>query len=198
MRESITDSVVRPAHRPDLTQYDLIAIRLHHVAEYRTAIEHSVRYLGRSQYDMDVTMAIEDSLQKLIAAQRGGQAGKAMAEKIAQREATFAPIGQRLRHFVGGVDARFIKSRITKDRAVVRIGNGKIDVGWDISANSTRHDDQCDTPLLKVSETLNFMSDDITNEVLWFADCDSLIEYLDHEISQRIASYSQNEAAAII
>ena len=135
-------------------------------------------------------MAIGDSLEKLIAARRSAQPDPSRTAWLAEREELFAPIVRRLRLMIGSIDARFIKSRLTRERAVLRIGNGEIDTGWDISPNSARNIDP-QAPMLKVIETREFMSDDRVNETLYFDDEDALIEYLDRKISERMTRYCQ-------
>ena len=135
-------------------------------------------------------MAIGDSLEKLIAARRAAQPDPSRSAWLAEREQMFAPIVRRLRLMVGSIDARFIKSRLTRERAVIRIGNGEIDAGWDIAPNQARNID-AEAPMLKVVETRNYMSDERTNETLYFDDEDSLVEYLDRKISERMTRYCQ-------
>jgi len=140
---------------------------------------------------MDVEkMAIGDSLEKLIAARRASVADNSQQELAATRETLFTPITQQLRAFVSSVDARFIKSKLTKDRAVIRIGSGEIDVGWEIAPNPAHKAPDDGKPLLRVMEIRNFMSDDSTQEMLFFADGESLIAYLDHAIELKIESYT--------
>lgn len=91
---------------------------------------------------------------------------------------------------IGSIDARFIKSRLTRERAVIRIGNGEIDAGWDIAPNMARNIDH-HAPLIKVIETRDYMSENRTNETLYFDDEDTLIEYLDRKISERMTRYCQ-------
>jgi hypothetical protein len=133
-------------------------------------------------------MAIGESLEKLIAARRAAPTDSSASPWLAEREALFAPINRRLRLMIGSVDARFIKSRLTRERAVIRIGNGEIDVGWDVTPNSARNID-CDAPLIKAIETRDYMSEQPTNETLYFNDEDELIEYLDRKISERLTRY---------
>jgi len=135
-------------------------------------------------------MAIGESLEKLIAARRAAPADHSGTARLAERQAVFAPILRRLRQMVGSIDARFIKSRLTRERAVIRIGNGEIDAGWDIAPNSARNID-CDAPMIKMIETRDFMSDQPTSETLYFSDEDSLVEYLDRKISERMTRYCQ-------
>ena len=133
-------------------------------------------------------MAIGDSLEKLIAARRAAQPDPSRTAWLAEREEIFAPIARRLRVLIGGVDARFIKSRLTKERAVIRIGNGEIDTGWEIAPNAARTIDS-DAPAFKVTETRDYMSDDRTSETLYFDDDDQLVDYLERRISERTAQY---------
>lgn len=135
-------------------------------------------------------MAIGDSLEKLIAARRAAQPDPARATWLAERQELFAPIVRRLRLMIGGIDARFIKSRLTRERAVIRIGNGEIDAGWDIATNAARNID-ADAPLIKVTETRNYMSEHQINETLYFNDDDALIEYLEPRIAERTTRYGQ-------
>lgn len=135
-------------------------------------------------------MAIGESLEKLIAARRAAPADQSGTARLAERQAIFAPILRRLRIMVGSIDARFIKSRLTRERAVIRIGNGEIDAGWDIAPNSARNIDG-DAPMIKMIETRDFMSDQPTSETLYFNDEDSLVEYLDRKISERMTRYCQ-------
>lgn len=135
-------------------------------------------------------MAIGDSLEKLIAARRAAPASTSRNQSGAEREAIFSPVIRRLRLLVGSLDARFIKSRLTRDRAVIRVGNGEIDAGWDISPNAAR-DFDANAPLIKLIETRDYMSDQPTNETFYFDDEDSLVEYLDRKISERMMRYCQ-------
>ena len=135
-------------------------------------------------------MAIGDSLEKLIAARRAAPADPSRTARIAEREALFAPILRRLRLMVGSIDARFIKSRLTRERAVIRVGNGEIDAGWDITPNAARNVDD-HAPLIKMVETRDFMSENPINETLYFDDEDTLVEYLDRKISERMTRYCQ-------
>lgn len=133
-------------------------------------------------------MAIGDSLEKLIAAHRAGHAGGTKSNLPALKQGAFAPTAQQLRRFLGGIDARYIKSRLTKDRAVIRIGNGEIDIGWDISLKSSVNG-RPDEFSLKLSETRNFMSDDAQVETKLFPRCEPMIEYLEAAIAERIELY---------
>jgi hypothetical protein len=133
-------------------------------------------------------MAIGDSLEKLIAARRAAQPDPSRTAWLAEREALFAPIVRRLRAMIGGIDARFIKSRLTKERAVIRVGNGEIDAGWDITPNSARNIDM-EAPFIKVVETRNFMSDQQAVETLYFHDEDALIDQLERRITERTSRY---------
>jgi hypothetical protein len=136
-----------------------------------------------------LVMAIGDSLDKLIAARRAALTDSPASTWIARREELFAPIVRRLRAVVGGIDARFIKNRLTRDKAVIRVGNGDIDTGWDITPNPARNIDS-DAPLVKVVESRNYMSEQRTNETFYFADEDSLAEYLERRIAEHTARYS--------
>jgi hypothetical protein len=133
-------------------------------------------------------MAIGDSLDKLIAARRTAQTDPSRSAWLARREELFAPVARRLRVMIGGIDARFIKSRLTRERAVVRVGNGEIDAGWDVVPNPARNID-AEAPLIKVTETRNYMSDDRIIETLYFDDEDSLADYLERKISQNTTRY---------
>ena len=133
-------------------------------------------------------MAIGDSLEKIIAARRNARADSAATSWLSRREELFAPIGRRLRVLIRGVDARFIKSRITRERAVIRIGNGEIDAGWDILPNAARSVDP-DAPLLKVIETRDYMSEHSTSETVYFDEEDRLIDYLQRRIMERTTTY---------
>ena len=136
-------------------------------------------------------MAIGDSLEKLMTARRGARAAPAAAEWIAQREEIFAPVGRRLRALVGSVDSRFIKSRLTRERAVIRIGNGDIDAGWEIVPNAAHNIDP-EAPRLKITETRDFMCDERSTAVLYFDDDDGLIEYLERRIREHTTRYPQS------
>lgn len=133
-------------------------------------------------------MAIGDSLEKLIASRRTAGPDPAGAAWLAQKEEIFAPVVRRLRVMIGGIDARFLKSRLTRQRAVIRVGNGEIDAGWDIAPNSARNID-ADAPLLKLVETRDFMSDNQSTETAYFDDEDALIEHLERRITERITRY---------
>jgi hypothetical protein len=135
-------------------------------------------------------MAIGDSLEKLIAARRAARPDPSRAAWLAEREELFAPIVRRLRLMIGSIDGRYIKSRLTRDRAVIRVGNGEIDAGWDIATNPARNIDPS-APLIKVSETRDYMSEEQINETLYFEDEDMLIEYLERRISERTTRYGQ-------
>ena len=134
-------------------------------------------------------MAIGDSLDKLIAARRAAHTDTSTGTWLARREELFAPVVRRLRVMVGGIDARFIKSRLSRDKAVIRVGNGEIEAGWDITPNPARNIDP-DAPLVKVAETRNYMSDDPTNETCYFAEEDALVEYLERRITQYTTRYN--------
>ena len=135
-------------------------------------------------------MAIGDSLEKLIAARRAAQPDPSRAAWLAEREALFAPVVRRLRVMIGGIDARFIKSRITRERAVIRVGNGEIDAGWDITPNSARNIDN-EAPFIKVIETRDYMSEHQSVETLYFDDEDALVEHLERRILERTTRYRQ-------
>jgi len=134
-------------------------------------------------------MAIGDSLDKLIAARRAAHTDSSATARIARREELFTPVVRRLRLMIGGIDARFIKNRLARDRAVIRVGNGAIDAGWDIAPNPARNIDS-DAPLVKVMETRDFMSEQRTNETLYFADEESLAEYLERRINEYTERYT--------
>jgi hypothetical protein len=133
-------------------------------------------------------MAIGDSLDKLISARRAAQAEPARAAWISRRQELFAPAARRLREMIGGMDARFIKTRLTGDKAVIRLGNGEIEAGWDIVPNPARNIDS-DAPLLKVLETRDYMSESPAEETFYFADEDSLIEHLERRIAEYMERY---------
>lgn len=133
-------------------------------------------------------MALSDSLEKLIASRQ--KSGMAAAATPDPRDERFAPVVQRLRRLIGGVDSRYIKSKLTRSRAVIRVGNGGIDLGWDISPNPAYEEGNDATPLLKVCEMRDFMSDTPTSETLWFAGAGELVEYLERQIDRQTAGYS--------
>ena len=135
-------------------------------------------------------MAIGDSLEKLIAARRAARPDPSESAWLAQREEIFAPVVRRLRIMIGGIDNRFIKSRLTRDRAVIRVGNGEIDAGWEISPNRARSIDH-DAPPLKLTETRDFMSEERSSETLYFDDEERLVEFLERRITERTSRYQQ-------
>jgi len=135
-------------------------------------------------------MAIGDSLEKIIAARRAAGSDPAASAWIAQREEIFAPVCRRLRVLIGSIDTRFIKSRLTRERAVIRVGNGEIDAGWEIAPNSARSIDP-DAPLLKVTETRDYMAEARASEVIYFDDEDGLLDYLERRITERTTRYLQ-------
>ncbi len=135
-------------------------------------------------------MAIGDSLEKIIAARRAVGSDPAAAAWTAQREELFAPVIRRLRVLVGSIDSRFIKCRLMRDRAVLRVGNAEIDTGWEIVPNAARSIDP-EAPPLKVTETRDFMSDDRSITVIYFDDEDGLLDHLERRIQERTARYLQ-------
>ena len=134
-------------------------------------------------------MALGDSLQKLIAQRQ--RAGTATAAKVDGREITFAPVIQSLRKLISGVDGRYIKSKLTKTRAVIRVGNRGIDSGWEVAPGDANEVSiGASAQRIKLIETRDFMSDDRKDSTLWFADEQSLVAYLETEINTQIAGYS--------
>ena len=134
-------------------------------------------------------MAIGDSLQQLIATQRAAKRAGALAKLAEEKEKSFAPVLAQLRKFVGGVDSRYIKHKLTRNHAVIRVGAKTIDLGWDIQLNPALGADGT-APALKVQEARNFMSEDRQDAVLWFTDVALLIGYLEQEIEHQIATYA--------
>jgi hypothetical protein len=133
-------------------------------------------------------MALGDSLEKLIAHRQKAGAG-ANSDNDA-RESEFAPVIQSLRRLVSGVDARFIKSKLTKLRAVIRVGNGSIDLGWDVTPGVAKAGaPEQAQQRIKLTEVRNFMSDERASATLWFADEQSLTAYLESEIEKQISTY---------
>jgi hypothetical protein len=134
-------------------------------------------------------MALGDSLQKLIAHRQ--RAGAGTAAKVDEREITFAPVIQSLRKLISGVDGRYIKSKLTKTRAVIRVGNRGIDSGWEVAPGNANEDPNgASDQSIKLIETRDFMSDERTSSTLWFADQESLVAYLEREINAQISGYS--------
>jgi hypothetical protein len=137
-------------------------------------------------------MAIGDSLQQLIASQRAAKKSGTLTNGGAKiKEDSFAPVLQQLRKLVGGVDERYVKHKLTKNHAVIRVGQKSIDLGWDIQPNPALMSDG-GAPPLKVQEARNFMREDRQDATLWFTDTDLLISYLETEISRQTATYSES------
>lgn len=133
-------------------------------------------------------MALGDSLEKLIAHRQ--KAGTGSNSDHDARESEFAPVIQSLRRLVSGVDGRYIKSKLTKLRAVIRVGNGSIELGWDVAPGTPNGN----TPeqaqqRIKLTEVRNFMSDERTSSTLWFTDEQALATYLEGEIEKQISTY---------
>lgn len=136
-------------------------------------------------------MAIGDTLQQLIAAQRKAKQSGTLTNGGAKiKEESFAPVLQQLRKLVGGIDERFVKHKITKNHAVIRVGKKGIDVGWDIQPNPALMSDG-GAPPFKVLEARNFMAEDRQDATLWFTDTDLLISYLETEILRQTATYGE-------
>ena len=134
-------------------------------------------------------MAIGDSLQQLIATQRAARQSGAAENLALEKEKSFAPVLQQLRKLVGSVDARYVKHKLTKHHAVIRVGEKSIDLGWDIQPNPALSADP-GAPPLKVQEARNFMRDDREDAILWFTEIALLINYLEQEIARQTATYS--------
>jgi len=135
-------------------------------------------------------MALGDSLEKLIAHRQ--RAGAATAVKVDEREGEFAPVVQSLRRLVSGIDGRYIKSKLTKLRAVIRIGDRGIDLGWEAAPGVPSTDPAATAAQrIKLTEIRNFMSEERTSTTLWFADDQMLCAYLEDEINKQIATYTR-------
>jgi hypothetical protein len=135
------------------------------------------------------TMAIGDSLQQLIASQRAAKRPRAAGASAAEKkELSFAPVLQQLRKLVGGMDERYVKHKLTKNRAVIRVGRKSIDLGWDIQPNPAITVDS-GAPPFKVIEARNFMHEDRQDSTLWFVSTELLVNYLEAEIARQTASY---------
>ena len=134
-------------------------------------------------------MAIGDSLQQLIASQRAARQSGAAKSLALEKEESFAPVLQQLRKLVGGVDGRYVKHKLTKNHAVIRVGEKGIDLGWDIQPNPALSADP-GAPPFKVQEARNFMRDDRQDTVLWFTEIALLLSYLEQEIARQTATYT--------
>ena len=134
-------------------------------------------------------MAIGDSLQQLIATQRAARKAGTAQTLALEKEKTFAPVLQQLRKLVGSVDGRYVKHKLTKSHAIIRVGEKTIDLGWDIQPNPALGADP-GAPPLKVQEARNFMRDDRQDAVLWFTEIALLISYLEQEITRQTSTYA--------